>query len=82
MPSLSHGQDDPQNRPANQNLRHLRAAIHMAQKVGKSLGTGPLLLRPLPHEKALKRIAFHLIQIEGNPRQASRWSCCVSPLVG
>ena len=29
----------------------------------------------------LKRFAFNLIQIEGNPRQVSRWLCCVSPLI-
>ena len=27
----------------------------------------------------LKRITLNLIQIEGDPRQASRWLCCVSP---
>ena len=29
----------------------------------------------------LERITFNLIQIEGNPRQVSRWLCCVSPLI-
>ena len=29
----------------------------------------------------LSRIAFNLVQIEGNPRQASRWDCCVSRLI-
>ena len=28
----------------------------------------------------LERITLNLIQIEGDPRQASRWLCCVSPL--
>ena len=45
---------------------------------------------PVPHKQAdailsatltLERITFNLIQIEGNPRQASRWLCCVSPLI-
>jgi hypothetical protein len=31
---------------------------------------------------ALERLAFHLIQIECDPRQASRWECCVSRLIG
>ena len=29
----------------------------------------------------LKRITFNLIQIEGDPRQESRWLCCVSPVI-
>ena len=29
----------------------------------------------------LERITFNLIQIEGDPRQASRGLCCVSPLI-
>lgn len=32
-------------------------------------------------EGQLLRIAFNLVQIEGNPRQASRWDCCVSRLI-
>ena len=31
--------------------------------------------------RCLERITFNLIQIEGNPRQVSRWLCCVSPLI-
>jgi hypothetical protein len=30
----------------------------------------------------LQRIPFNLIQIETDPRQASRWLCYVSPLIG
>ena len=29
----------------------------------------------------MERITFNLIQIEGDPRQASRGLCCVSPLI-
>jgi hypothetical protein len=48
MPPSAHAQDDPQSRPAHQDLRHLWPPIHMAQEMGKSLGRGALLLRPLP----------------------------------
>ena len=34
-------------------------------------------LRARPGGVTLERIAFNLIQIEGNPRQVSRWLCCV-----
>jgi hypothetical protein len=29
----------------------------------------------------LERVTFNLIQIEGDPRHASLWSCCLQPLV-
>ena len=38
-------------------------------------------LRPYLDRSILERIAFNLNQIEGDPRQASRWLCCVSPLI-
>ena len=41
---------------------------------------GELELQRHPFD-ALERITFNLIQIERDPRQASRWSCCLLPLI-
>jgi 2-keto-myo-inositol isomerase len=30
----------------------------------------------------LERVTFNLIQIEGDPRHAGLWSCCLQPLIG
>jgi len=39
-----YGEDDQEKRPENKGLCDLRAAICMAQEVGKGLGRGALLL--------------------------------------
>ncbi len=47
-PNARPTQKAEKSRPAAEDLRHLRAPVHVAQEVGESLGRGSLLLGPLP----------------------------------
>ena len=44
----ANAEDDQEGRLADQDLRRLRAAVRVAQKVGTRLGAGQVLLGPLP----------------------------------
>jgi hypothetical protein len=43
-------EDGPQGRPANEDLRRLRPAVHVAQEMGARLGSGEVLFGPMPWE--------------------------------
>ena len=47
-PSSAHGPNDPEIRPSRQDLRHLRAAVRVAEEMGQGLGRGALLFGALP----------------------------------
>jgi len=58
-----------------------RTAILMAGMTALVMGLGSLLGGTADTRHRLERITFSLGQIEGDPRQASPWLCCISPLI-
>ncbi len=45
---MKRGPHAEEGRSAEQDLRRMRAAVHLAQEMGTRLGECPLLFRPLP----------------------------------
>jgi hypothetical protein len=43
-------EDGPQGRPADEDLRRVWVAVHLAQEMGARLGSGEVLFGPVPGE--------------------------------
>jgi hypothetical protein len=50
MRSLAHAQNGQEGQSARKNLRHVRAAVQMAEEMGERLGRGSILLGSMPGE--------------------------------